>query len=128
VQIRGISGTELAMTADCVGCHETQGREWATSAHAMASFSNPIYRASFEQFRAARGKESVGFCGGCHDLALVADGDLAAAIEPADRRAHAGITCRVCHQADPMCPRQFGNTRVSQNQSPICAWRVTVPT
>lgn len=93
------TGAELAKTKTCAGCHQDVAAQWRTSAHAHSSFSNPIYRVSVDAFRKSRGREASRFCAGCHDLALLADGGMDEEIEPGDPRAHAGITCMVCHGA-----------------------------
>lgn len=93
------AGDTAALTspATCAPCHEDVVATWATSAHARSSFDNPWYRASIDAFRADRGAEASRFCGGCHDPALLSTGALDAEVAPDDPRAHAGISCLVCH-------------------------------
>lgn len=81
----------------CASCHEDVVATWSRSAHARASFDNPWYRAVVDAFREERGFEESRFCSGCHDPALVSTGGADQAISPQDPRAHAGITCLVCH-------------------------------
>jgi hypothetical protein len=70
---------------------------WRSSAHAAASFNNPIYRTSVEGVRKNAGNKSSRMCGGCHDIALLTEGAMdQRTIEPEDPRAHASITCRTC--------------------------------
>jgi len=101
------SGSVLADTDACASCHEAVATQWKTSAHAFASFNNPIYRASIARFRdhetrAEQGASDQGlhrsrFCAGCHDPALLLDDAMDVEIAPQDPRAHAGVTCRTCH-------------------------------
>lgn len=96
-----ITGAQLADTDRCTSCHEDVAAQWQTSAHAIASFNNPIYRTSVQRFRAARGPAASRFCAGCHDPALLVDGAMdAPEIAAADPRAHAGVTCQTCHGID----------------------------
>ncbi|CAN5692893.1 hypothetical protein BH09MYX1_BH09MYX1_53190 [soil metagenome] len=81
----------------CASCHADVAAQWQTSVHAFASFDNPIYRASVLRFRSVAGTTKSRFCGGCHDLSLMVDGKMDGAISPTDARAHAGVTCRMCH-------------------------------
>lgn len=92
------TGAETADLDTCATCHEEVSIQWRTSAHAFASFNNPIYRASIERFRAeAGGLDRSRFCAGCHDPALMIDGAMTGTIEAADPRAHIGVGCRSCH-------------------------------
>jgi len=68
--------SRFAKTDDCADCHPDVASHWMHSAHAYASFDNPWYRASIDQFRAARGKEESRFCAGCHDPLLLMSGDI----------------------------------------------------
>ncbi len=98
------TGAEIADVERCAGCHAETVEAWRSSAHANASFNNPIYRASVERFRREVGREKSLFCAGCHDVALVVDGAMAGDVEPEDPRAHAGVTCLVCHGVDATRP------------------------
>lgn len=98
------TGDELADVARCEPCHTEVVRAWRSSAHAFASFQNPLYRVSIESFREARGAEASRFCGGCHDPALLVDGAMDAEVQPDDPRARAGVTCSVCHTAVEVRP------------------------
>lgn len=98
---RPVSGEDLADTRACETCHADVAAQWKGSAHAFASFNNPIYRTSIERFREARTPQHSRFCGGCHDPALLVDGALdAAKIAADDARAHAGVTCQTCHSIE----------------------------
>ena len=96
----GPSGHVLADTDTCAACHPDVAAQWQASAHALASFNNPIYRAGVERFRAALGNERSRFCAGCHDPALLVDGAIDHPVDPRDPRAHVGVTCRTCHGID----------------------------
>jgi len=91
------TGTHLADVEDCAQCHADVAGQWRKSAHAFASFNNPVYRVVVERLRKDRGERTSQFCAGCHDVALLVDGAMTGAIEPTDLRAHAGITCKTCH-------------------------------
>ena len=90
-------GDKLADVDTCEACHADAANAWRTSAHAFASFNNPIYRSVVDSFRDARPHEKSHFCGGCHDLALLVDNAMVADVEPKDPRTFAGVSCRVCH-------------------------------
>jgi tetratricopeptide (TPR) repeat protein len=82
----------------CGACHRDIAAQWRTSAHALASFNNPLYRVSVERLRRERGTRESRMCAGCHDLALLTSGAMdAPEIVPEDERAHAGVSCSVCH-------------------------------
>jgi hypothetical protein len=91
------TGDKLADVEDCAQCHADVAGQWRKSAHAFASFNNPVYRVVVERFRKDRGEKTSHFCGGCHDVSLLVDGAMLSSIEPTDLRAHAGITCKTCH-------------------------------
>ena len=91
-------GSEIADVDACEACHADVAADWRRSAHAFASFNNPVYRVVVEGFRKDVGDKTSQFCGGCHDVALLVDGAMTGGpVAPEDLRAHAGITCRVCH-------------------------------
>ncbi|MCA9586284.1 MAG: hypothetical protein KC657_13085 [Myxococcales bacterium] len=90
-------GAKVADVEGCAECHADVALQWGRSAHAFASFDNPVYRTVVDGFRHDRGEEKSQFCGGCHDPALLLDGAMRAEIKPADARARAGVSCRVCH-------------------------------
>jgi tetratricopeptide (TPR) repeat protein len=110
-------GRELADVESCADCHPDVAAQWSSSAHAFASFSNPVYRVSIEQYRAVLGAEASRFCGGCHDPALLVDGALDVPVEPRDPRAHAGVSCRVCHGITEVRPD--GNGSYTLRDTPI---------
>lgn len=84
-------------TAQCQECHGQIVSEWQDSAHAFASFSNPYYRVSFDEFVQDAGREAAQHCAGCHDPTLLFDGSIHREVEPSDKRAHVGVTCNTCH-------------------------------
>lgn len=101
-QVRFVEGDErdaarLADVATCGGCHPDVLSTWRSSAHARASFDNPWYRQSADAMRDERGAEASRFCAGCHDPVLLVAGAMEEPVEPDDPRAHAGVTCLVCH-------------------------------
>lgn len=112
-----IAGAALGDTDGCEGCHADVAAQWRTSAHSFASFNNPVYRVVVERFRERVGFVASRFCGGCHDPALLVDGAMDAPIAPADRRAHAGITCRTCHGV--VATRPDGNGSYTLTAEPI---------
>lgn len=91
------SGAAIADVEACASCHTDVASQWRKSAHAFASFNNPVYRVVVERLRKDRGEKTSHFCGGCHDVSLLVDGAMLTQIEPTDLRAHAGITCNTCH-------------------------------
>jgi tetratricopeptide (TPR) repeat protein len=111
------SGDANADVEDCAQCHADVASQWRKSAHAFASFDNPVYRVVVDRFRKDRGERPSLFCGGCHDVALLIDGAMLSSIEPADPRAQAGITCKTCHSVD--AARADGNASWDLDLSPI---------
>lgn len=115
------AGTTISDVEDCAQCHADVASMWRKSAHAFASFNNPVYRVVVEKLRKDRGEKTSQFCGGCHDVSLLVDNAMLGTIEPTDLRAHAGITCRTCHGiADA---RADGNASFDLDVSPIPAPR-----
>jgi hypothetical protein len=109
--------SRLAKTDDCADCHSDVASHWMHSAHAYASFDNPWYRASVDQFRAQRGKEESRFCAGCHDPLLLMSGDIDGEVEPDNELAYAGITCLVCHSVESTRPD--GNASFTLTDAPV---------
>src|SRR5262245_1383413 len=112
-----VRGADIADVATCAQCHADVVSQWRTSAHALASFNNPIYRAVVDGFRSEVNAPTSKFCGGCHDLALMMDGQMDGAVEPTDERAHAGLTCRTCHSI--VHDRPDGNGSYTLTGAPI---------
>ncbi len=91
-------GAVLSDIDSCARCHPDVAAQWRSSAHSLASFNNPIYRASIDRFRERVSAEASRMCAGCHDPALLVDGAMdEARVRPTDPRAHAGVSCRTCH-------------------------------
>lgn len=112
-----VRGAAIADVDTCAECHAEVVSQWRTSSHAFASFNNPIYRVVVDGFRSEVDAPTSKFCGGCHDLALMADGAMDSAVSPADDRAHAGITCRTCHSITH--DRPDGNGSYALTGAPI---------
>jgi hypothetical protein len=108
---------DLTSDAGCAGCHAEVAEQWRASAHAFASFDNPIYRASVDGFRTAVGFGPSRFCGGCHDPALLVDGGMDQDVAPDDPRAHAGVGCLVCHGI--VEARRDGNASYRLRRDPV---------
>ncbi|MFO0758282.1 MAG: multiheme c-type cytochrome [Byssovorax sp.] len=111
------TGSFLADLDTCEGCHADAAAGWRTSAHAFSSFSNPIYRVSVDRFRAEVSPSQSRHCGGCHDIALMADGAMDHPIEASDKRAYAGVNCRTCHGIEET--RADGNGSYTLTGRPI---------
>ena len=109
--------SRLATTEDCADCHADVASQWTHSAHAYASFDNPWYRASIDEFRKERGREESRFCAGCHDPLLLMSGDIDAEVTPDNPLAYAGITCLVCHSVESTRPD--GNASFTLSDEPV---------
>jgi hypothetical protein len=103
----------------CAECHGEIAAEWRDSMHAWASLSNGLYRASFDDFKAARGADKTKFCAGCHDVALLMDDALEPASDPASPASHAGISCIGCHGVTDFVPRGNGSYTLSTKPLPV---------
>jgi len=108
-----LDGAALARSdEECALCHADVAAQWRTSAHAFASFDNPIYRVSVEAFREANDGVTSRFCAGCHDPALLLDGAMDGPVSPDDHRAHTGVTCLSCHRIDRVTRDGNGSWRM----------------
>lgn len=107
----------FAKTDDCTDCHSDVASHWMYSAHAYASFDNPWYRASIDEFRTHRGNDESRFCAGCHDPLLLMTGAIDREVEPDDELAYAGITCLVCHSVESTRPD--GNASFTLSDAPV---------
>ena len=97
---RVIPPANFADAKNCGSCHPDIATQWKTSTHALASFTNPLYRVSIDKLRADRGAAPSRMCASCHDLALLTVGAMdAPEIAADDPRAHAGVSCTTCHSA-----------------------------
>jgi tetratricopeptide (TPR) repeat protein len=93
-----VHAAELRDVQTCGGCHPDAVAQWRSSAHAFASFNNPLYRLSVDRLRMERGTTASRMCAACHDVALLTDGAMdEPQVRPDDARAHAAITCQTCH-------------------------------
>lgn len=110
-------GERLADVDGCATCHTDVFAEWRASAHSFASFDDPVYRVAVERLRAARGKQASRMCASCHDVALLVDGAMDHEVRPDDPRAHAGVSCRVCHGITGV--RAGGNGSFDLDPSPV---------
>ena len=99
----------------CTQCHQEVAGEWRRSGHAAASFSNPFYRFNVDAFRAHVGRDASQHCGGCHDVALLLDGDMTADVEPDDPRGHMGVTCGACHSVQAASFDGNGSHRITND-------------
>ncbi|HEX2569167.1 MAG TPA: tetratricopeptide repeat protein [Polyangia bacterium] len=106
----------------CGGCHADVAAQWSTSAHRFASFNNPYYVVSVDEFRRERGAKASRFCAGCHDPLLVATGAIDGPMEGAARAtatAQAGIVCMVCHSIDAVDGSGNGGYHVNAEPVPL---------
>ncbi|MFZ5444131.1 MAG: multiheme c-type cytochrome [Myxococcota bacterium] len=104
LRVQGASRIPPASVDDaknCGTCHPDIAAQWKTSAHALASFTNPLYRVAIDKLRVDRGPAPSRMCAACHDLALLTAGEIERPAEIAadDPRAHAGVSCTTCHSA-----------------------------
>jgi tetratricopeptide (TPR) repeat protein len=119
------SGAVIADVEGCESCHADVAAMWRTSAHAFASFNNPVYRVSVDRFRAEAGPVRSRHCAGCHDVAPLADGimDRAVAegppVDASDRRGRVGVTCRTCHGIEEARPDGNGSYTLAARPIPI---------
>lgn len=110
-------GRVLADVGTCGGCHADVFAQQQASAHAFASLNNPIYRGAVERTRREAGDKASLMCASCHDVPLLSDEIAAGIIDPADDRAHAGVTCRVCHGIDEVT--RSGNGSYTMSERPF---------
>ena len=109
----------LADVDTCGSCHPDALATWQASAHARASFDNPWYRQAVDAIREDVGAEESRFCAGCHDPVLLVAGAMEAEIQPDDPRAHAGVTCMVCHGTREARPDGNGSYTLSTRAVPL---------
>lgn len=112
-----LTGAAIERIDSCARCHPQVYEQWSSSAHAFASFNNPVYRVSVNGFRQRVDQRASRFCAGCHDIALLVDGAMDRPIKPDDDRAHAGVNCRVCHGVSEV--RNDGNGSFQLRARPI---------
>lgn len=101
VRVEGAESIPSANFTDaknCGSCHADIAAQWQSSTHALASFTNPLYRVAIDRLRLDRGTKESRMCGSCHDLALLTSGALdEPEIRADDPRAHAAVSCTTCH-------------------------------
>ncbi|HFE47011.1 MAG TPA: hypothetical protein ENJ18_16260, partial [Nannocystis exedens] len=114
-----VRGDELAAIDLCSDCHSDIVEQWRSSAHAWASFNNPIYRASIERFQGALGRKHSRACAACHDPALLVDGAIDEAVTADDPRAHAGVSCMTCHGVDRVTTDGNGSYHLARSRPRI---------
>jgi len=112
-----IDVAELNDVRRCAGCHTEAVRQWASSAHAHASFDNPWYRASVESLRSEVGFEASRHCAGCHDPVLLMSGRMDQPLAPEEPLANAGVTCLACHSV--RAPTSDGNASYTLSTDPV---------
>lgn len=117
VRFANKGNADLTDSQTCAECHTDIAAEWRTSAHALASFDNPVYRVAVESYRARVGNVKSRFCAGCHDISLLATGGMDEEVHPEDIRSHSGIGCRSCHGMARVRPD--GNSSYDLDTSPI---------
>ncbi|MFW2386831.1 MAG: multiheme c-type cytochrome [Polyangiales bacterium] len=117
MNVPALDVNRLAKTDDCADCHSDVASHWTHSAHAYASFDNPWYRASIDQFREHRGETESRFCAGCHDPLLLLSGDIDTDVSPDNELAYAGVTCLVCHSIESTRPD--GNASFTLSDAPV---------
>lgn len=114
-----VDGAHIGDVETCGSCHPDAFAQQQTSAHAFASFSNPVYRYAVDHLRNTKGKRQSQMCGGCHDISLLIDGAMLAEVEPRDDRAHNGVTCRVCHGIEAATTDGNGSYTLSRVPIPV---------
>jgi tetratricopeptide (TPR) repeat protein len=88
------------MTAkECGRCHKEIYKQWSSSAHHFSSFNNQWYRKAVEYMQDVIGPRPSKWCAGCHDHAVLFNGQFDRPIRGRDEtpEAQAGLTCTSCH-------------------------------
>jgi tetratricopeptide (TPR) repeat protein len=115
-----VHSAELRDVISCGGCHPEAAAQWRSSAHAFASFNNPLYRVSIDRLRMEHGTKPSRMCAACHDVALLTDGAMDVRdVRPGDPRAHAAITCQTCHGIVRTRPDGNGSYALTTDEIPI---------
>jgi tetratricopeptide (TPR) repeat protein len=83
----------------CGRCHTDIYEQWNSSAHHFSSFNNQWYRKSIEYMQDVVGTEPSKWCAGCHDHAMLFNGQFDQPVrEQIDTpEAQAGLGCASCH-------------------------------
>jgi tetratricopeptide (TPR) repeat protein len=114
-----VTGADLADVEGCGKCHIDALAQWRESAHALASFNNPIYRTAVDRLRHDVGNGASRFCAGCHDLALLVDGAMDHDVVATDKRAHVGVSCGACHGVTEARPDGNGSFTLTGAPVPL---------
>jgi len=96
---RTVPANFFLTSQECGRCHKDIYEQWSSSAHRFSSFNNQWYRKSIEYMQDVVGTRPSKWCAGCHDHALLFDGNFD---EPIRGRtdtpaAQAGLGCASCH-------------------------------
>ncbi len=83
----------------CGDCHKDIYQQWNSSMHHVASFNNPVYKASILHMQELSGTQGSKWCAGCHDHAVFFNGRFDKPIkEQLDTpEAQNGLGCVSCH-------------------------------
>ncbi|MCG6922609.1 MAG: tetratricopeptide repeat protein [Acidobacteria bacterium] len=94
-----IPSTFFMTAAECGRCHHDIYEQWRSSAHHFSSFNNQWYRKSVEYMQDVVGTRPSKWCAGCHDHAVLFNGQFETPIRGRDKspEAQAGLTCTSCH-------------------------------
>ncbi|MGD8895548.1 MAG: multiheme c-type cytochrome, partial [Acidobacteriota bacterium] len=98
--VGGTIPSNFFMTAaECGRCHGDIYEQWRSSAHHFSSFNNQWYRKSVEYMQDVVGTRPSKWCAGCHDHAVLFNGQFETPIRGRDKspEAQAGLTCTSCH-------------------------------
>ena len=96
----GVIPSNFFLTSDTCGrCHVDIYEQWNSSAHHFSSFNNQWYRKSIEYMQDVVGTEPSKWCAGCHDHAMLFNGqfDQPAREQIDTPEAQAGLGCASCH-------------------------------
>jgi tetratricopeptide (TPR) repeat protein len=94
-----IPSTFFMTAAECGRCHPDIYKQWSSSAHHFSSFNNQWYRKAIEYMQDVIGPRPSKWCAGCHDHAVLFNGQFETPIRGRDKtpEAQAGLTCTSCH-------------------------------
>jgi tetratricopeptide (TPR) repeat protein len=94
-----IPSTFFMTAQECGRCHKDIYEEWRSSAHHFSSFNNQWYRKAVEYMQDTIGPRPSKWCAGCHDHAVLFNGQFESPIKGRDKtpEAQAGLTCTSCH-------------------------------
>jgi tetratricopeptide (TPR) repeat protein len=98
--VGGTIPSNFFMTAaECGRCHKDIYEQWSSSAHHFSSFNNQWYRKAVEYMQDVIGPQPSKWCAGCHDHAVLFNGQFETPIRGRDKtpEAQAGLTCTSCH-------------------------------